>query len=1462
MRSPCHRLCLTGATLAETRIAAFSGLRQFPLSFRIGDSAPISLTHRSRFFNVPKYLILLLASFAVTLTAVSAPEQKTKIVFLSGDEEYRSEESMPMLARILRRDFDFDVSVGFSVDAHGFVDPNATTSLTGTEALADADVMVLFLRFRRPDPVTFQRVLDFLEAGKPVVAFRTSTHAFRFETASAWAAWGSQPDPTYIHSFGDGELIRELVGQKWITHHGHFADGHDPLTSVVLDPRANSHVILRGVTPFKAYSWLYHVQGGGDTVAGDPQFLLQGTSLRSNHAAKGEIERYPLTNPVAWTKTHQWGQKPARVFTTTLGHPFDFRIPAMRRLALQGILWAAGREDLIPAGGVNTDPVGEYAPNNSGFGTAHKLGHHPEDFFPEHEVGTGRPRHPQPHIIAPTVIPTVLPLDQIQGNTISIVGSGLGERLQYHSAFEGAVQSAFPNAQLRVRNLASSGDTAGLRPHAGRASAWAFPGAGAYHPDHLAHRGEGHYPYPDEWLTIVSTDVVLGFFGYSESFAGPAGVANFKDELRAWIRHTRTRAYHGGKAPRIVLVSPIAFEDRSPTDSLPNGVAENANLALYTKALLEVAAETQVGGIDAFTPSQAWYAESDAYLTLNGCHLNAAGYERFSPFLCTALLGRAGTPSPELLATIDEKNWLWDQDYRMPNGVHAYGRRWQPFGDFNYPEEFEKVRQMTELRDVAIWATAQGKTAVINDEATRKLTPVTTNFFRDITYLPEAEVMKKFQVPEGFAINLFADETMFPDVANPVQLTFDNRGRLWVAVMPSYPHYRPGGNPPNDKLLILEDTNGDGRADKQTTFADGLHLPIGFAIQPDGSVILSQQPRLIRLIDTDGDDVADQREFLLTGFDSHDTHHAIGAFTTGPTGDIYMLEGTFLHSQVETPHGTVRGVDAHIWRYDPRTWRLEKHAQAIFWNPWGIAFDENGQTFLADASDGQNLWTTPRSSQLPLGEEHPKTGATQFTTQTVRPTSGAVFVSGRHFPAEQSGDFLVANSIGFLGVKQHIVEDNGSGFTGQLRQDLVSSSDPNFRPVDLDFAPDGSLYVVDWHNALVGHMQHSARDPNRDTQHGRIFRITSTQNPLVTPPNIAGAPIKDLLNVLKLPEQEARTRAKRELWNRPVAAVRKAVNEWVALRDGVDTSTPQQLLEALWTTAGQGAPDDALLERALTHQNYRVRAAAVRVLRHARFELPSPRVVSATSRAAQDEHPRVRTEAIALATWLDHKTDGARIFLTALEQPTDADMAQGVEAVFKMLGPEIAALNPAADSLAAKFLAGTHRFYTPDIEGGQPIINLSAADMKLFELGRDVYHRDASCVTCHQPNGEGLAGIYPPLKTEQQGPFNQWVLGEEERLIKIVLKGLYGEIDVAGQIYDPAKGVPPMTGFEQIYNDREIAAVLTYVRSNFFWAFSGAIQPETVAKVRAETAGKAGYYTVEELLKENPFTPAESFIEN
>ena len=328
---------------------------------------------------------LLVFALLFLATGLAAAADRPKVLFLTGDHEYRSEESMPMIARLLEKTIDCDVEIGFSVDKNGFVNPMQDDSVTGIEKLDDADLLVLFYRYRRPSPEQFQHFLDYLKAGKPIVAFRTSTHAFRFAEGAGMDEWGFQNDPKAIHSLAGGEKVRELLGQTWITHHGHFDDGQNPLTAVTINADQTSHPILRGVGAFDAYSWLYHVEGGGDSVAGEPIFLLTGRSLKSAKAQKDQTDRYPLENPVAWTKKYQVeGGERGKVFTTTLGHPYDFRLEPMRRIAVQGILWALDRETDIPAEGVNVDldPDHPYEPNNSGFGDdTFKQGLKPEDLF-------------------------------------------------------------------------------------------------------------------------------------------------------------------------------------------------------------------------------------------------------------------------------------------------------------------------------------------------------------------------------------------------------------------------------------------------------------------------------------------------------------------------------------------------------------------------------------------------------------------------------------------------------------------------------------------------------------------------------------------------------------------------------------------------------------------------------------------------------------------------------------------------------------------------------------------------------------------------------------------------------------------------------------------------------------------------------------------------------------------------
>ncbi len=311
---------------------------------------------------------LLLASLSLLCACSSptapaaAPEKVSPphIVFVTGDEEYRSEESMPMLARMVERELGATTEVLFALDSTGIVNPNVNDNIPGLEALEKADMMVLFTRWRALPDEQAQYILDFAESGKPMAGFRTTTHAFLYKDDS-------------LRQHLNNDWPTAVFGQQWITHHGHFDDGHDPLTSVSLVEGAESS-ILNGVQPFKAYSWLYHVDGGEWKINPRTRHLLTGTSLRSKHEEAGRLDQFPLTNPVAWTNDYNG----ARVFFTTLGHPYDWLDDNMRKLALNGIAWALEKD--IPEKGFNTKVEGEYAPNNSGFGEKFKVGKTP-DFF-------------------------------------------------------------------------------------------------------------------------------------------------------------------------------------------------------------------------------------------------------------------------------------------------------------------------------------------------------------------------------------------------------------------------------------------------------------------------------------------------------------------------------------------------------------------------------------------------------------------------------------------------------------------------------------------------------------------------------------------------------------------------------------------------------------------------------------------------------------------------------------------------------------------------------------------------------------------------------------------------------------------------------------------------------------------------------------------------------------------------
>ena len=1016
---------------------------------------------------------------------------------------------------------------------------------------------------------------------------------------------------------------------------------------------------------------------------------------------------------------------------------------------------------------------------------------------------------------------------------VALIGNNLGSRMMNYGFFETELQVRFPDSTLLIRNMCDGGNTPGFRPHSGRETPWAFPGAQEYFQELAKNSGsKGHFETPDQWLTRLNTDMVIAFFGFNESYQGESGLERFRGELQAFITHTLSQQYNGQSPPQLALVSPTAFEDLSQTMDLPDGTLENKNLALYTEAMKEVAQANNILFVDLFHPSSDWMESSSEPLTIDGLQLNEAGYKQLSTFLADQLLGKVKSRSEHwdlVHEAVQEKNWVWHNDFKIPNGVHVFGRRYNPFGPDNYPAELTKIREMTDIRDQAIWKAAKGEQMDLAqaDQQTSTLPPVETNFKLKVDgetprYLYGEEALATFTTAPGYKIELFASETEFPDLANPVQMSFDAQGRLWIATMPSYPHWKPGDPKPNDKIIILTDEDGDGKADKQITYADNLHLPTGFEITHEG-VFVSQGTNLVLLKDTDGDDYAESREIILSGFDDHDTHHVISAYCADPSGAIYMGEGVFLHTNVETPYGTVRGTNGGFYRYNPARRHLERTAQIPIPNPWGIAFDRWGQNFFAETSGPDVRWMMPASIKSRYGVSVHKSYNLIEDQHRVRPTSGLEFVSSRHFPDEVQGDLLINNTIGFLGTKQHMMMDDGTGYVSKHRHDLVQSTDINFRPVDMEFAPDGSLYLVDWHNILVGHMQHNARDPLRDHSHGRIYRITYPARPLVTPAKVHDASIKELLDNLKLPEYRTRYRSRRELRGRDVSSVLAELELWTQELDSQDPDYEHHLLEALWVSWGMNQINRDILDQLMNSDDYRVRSAAVRAIRYMGHQLDDQ--AELLIRTAGDQHGRVRLESIVAASWMDQES-GMKVIETAREHEMDKWMVHAFQTAE-------AHLNGKSLEEVKEEAAKTH---------------LEGADLELFMQGKQVYERDGSCMTCHQVDGKGLdASGFPPLAA------TKWVLGSEERLIKIALNGLYGPITVLGKEY---AGTVPMTPNRDLLNDQELAGVLTYVR-NAFGNKASVISVEKVKQVRQATLDKQGFYTAEELLKQHPHAESE-----
>ena len=790
-----------------------------------------------------------------------------------------------------------------------------------------------------------------------------------------------------------------------------------------------------------------------------------------------------------------------------------------------------------------------------------------------------------------------LPFAFQKGDIVAIVGNGLPDRMQHDGWFESVLQNELRGQEISFRNMSASGD----RPDS-------FP------------RSKGAMPMT-EYLRLVKADVVFAFFGYNESFAGVDKADEHRQKLLAFVKKTRGSKANGKSFPRIVLFSPIAHED-THNINVPDGKAHNVQLEAYTKATEAAAKEAGVGFVDLFHPSLELYKASKTSLTLNGVHLSEEGNRQLAGVIATALLGRAITASASLeplRSAVLEKDLRWNNRYRARDGNDVWGGR-STLAFVNNQTNAEVLQHeqtildvMTANRDKKVWAVANGKELPIDDSNVPQPVPVISNVGGGsksssaekegtLNYISGEEGLKHMALAKGFEMSLFADESRFPQLANPVQLQFDTKGRLWAAVWPSYPNWQPLQEM-KDALVILHDDNQDGKADRLTEFAR-VQNPLGFEFW-NGGVIVNCAPEILFLKDTDGDDVADVRTIMLQGLDNSDTHHGANNFIYGPDGGIYWQSGVFMVHNHEHPWGPSLQAEASaMYRFDPRRFTIAFHANNSP-NPHGIAFDYWGYHYATDGTGGRAFQVRPEGTSFKM---------TELLKKEVRPVTACEVVSSTHFPESMQGDFLILNVIGFLGIKHYHLERNpetgavwgepaGDELTvtvtnadGSKTQDesrgLMMSGDKNFRPSDAIFAPDGSLYIADWHNMIIGHMQHNIRDPNRDHVHGRIYRMTAKGRPLQQPVAIDGQPVTALLENLKSPVDSIRHRTRVELSERDTAEVIAATKEWTRQFNPDRVEDAHHLLEALWVHQQHNVKNVELLGQLLKSPEPHARIAA------------------------------------------------------------------------------------------------------------------------------------------------------------------------------------------------------------------------------------------------------------------------------
>ncbi|MEQ1851408.1 MAG: hypothetical protein ABMA01_07430, partial [Chthoniobacteraceae bacterium] len=744
------------------------------------------------------------------------------------------------------------------------------------------------------------------------------------------------------------------------------------------------------------------------------------------------------------------------------------------------------------------------------------------------------------------------------GDRVLLIGDVLVERENNYGYIESKMRREFAGKSFAVRNLGYSGDSP---LGASRASfdpvekgVDALKEQLAVVKPTVAILGYGMAASLDE-LTYRKNDPVLNpdpvRYGVEHS------PAKFRREVLA-LMDLITAASPDGKV-RFVFVGPIKHEDlRATRPGLPDPAEHNALLAEYGKVMEEIAAEKS----SPFVRGE-WQKSAGVDLaqgTDNGIHLTPRGFRALSESFAAQLgwttdAAKWDAETPEqrtLREAILRKNSLFFHRSRPANYTYIFGFRKHEQG--RNAVEIPKFDPLVEKAEANVIGIAAGKPSTLPPE------PPSETKLTALPSLPRPE----FTLDSGLKMTLFAEN---PLLEKPVGMNWDTSGRLWVATSNTYPQVNPddlgaqmegnsakfGPSTGNDRIILLEDTNRDGVADVSRIVADKLLIPCGVAPDNHGGCFVGASTELLQLSNPGADGLLGERRIVLSGFGTEDTHHIIHGLHWGIDGRLYFQQTIYIHSHIETPWGLVRANSGVAFAYDPNTERLEVHSKGLV-NCWGQQEDLKGQTFLTSGADGNGItWSFP-GAVLPPSEGARRT-ITSISPGSYPKFAGLELVNSPLFGPEWQGNAITNDfrahrivRFSFTDFTQSQRKDGSdvkSGYVTQTQADVVRTSDAAFRPIALKMGPDGGLYVADWTNPIINHGEVDFRDPRRDKQHGRIWRIAPQDSKPIAWEPVAGKPVDVLLAKLLSPSRWEFEQARRELAKAPVAELQKALAGWV-----------------------------------------------------------------------------------------------------------------------------------------------------------------------------------------------------------------------------------------------------------------------------------------------------------------------------